>query len=214
MERSEFQKKIRWLFFDLGGVLLYFDFWTICVRLSRLSGIGPSQIYQRGFASGLVHGFDEGKMGAREFHEKICRLFDTSIPFEEFSHMWCNIFHPNPGMISLVHALKKQNYPIYLISNTNELHYAFLKTRFPFLSLFDGVTLSYQVGRLKPDEEIFRIALMHAGATPKESFYIDDIEVYAAAARGLGMHGLRYIHCAGVTAALERLDIHLSFSKN
>ncbi|MBW2308799.1 MAG: HAD family phosphatase [Deltaproteobacteria bacterium] len=210
MERSECERKIRWIFFDLGGVLFFFDFWTICARFSRASGIGPSQIFRHGFQSGLVHGFDRGEMEAGEFHERICRLFGTPIPYEEFRLMWCDIFKPNPDMISLFQSLKEQKYPLHLVSNTNELHFGFLKRRYPFLSLFDGETLSYKVGRLKPDEEIFRIALARAGASPSESVFIDDIEVYASAARSLGMHGLRYIHCPGVAASLECLGVRVT----
>ena len=209
MEKGEFQGKIRWLFFDLGGVLFYFDFWSACSRLSAVSGKSPSQIYQLGFESGVVQGFDRGEIVSSEFYEHICDLLGVTIPYEEFVPVWCDIFHPNPFMIRMVSALKERGYPLCLISNTNELHFGFLKKRFPFLSLFDGATLSYQVGRLKPDEDIYRAALACAGASPKESVFVDDIEAYAAAARILGMHGLRYIHGPGVAAALERLGVDL-----
>lgn len=208
-DRHHSRGKIRWVFFDLGGVLLYFDFWTTCLRLSEASGKGPSQIYRLGFESRIIQGFDRGDMGAREFYEQISDLLEVRLPYEMFVRAWCDIFHPNPFMIQMLSALKEEGYSLHLISNTNELHFGFLKKRFPFLTLFDGSTLSYQVGRLKPEEEIFRSALTLAGASPWESVFVDDIEAYAAASRTLGMHGLRYIHGPGVAAALESLGVQM-----
>jgi len=207
MQKEEVQGAIRWLFFDLGGVLFYFDFWTICTRLSRVSEKSPGQIYRLGFESGLVQDFDRGRIGAGKFHTQILDLLEVRLHYDEFVPVWCDIFHPNQVMIEMVSDLRKRGYPLCLISNTNELHFRFLQSRFPFLALFDCLTLSYQVGRLKPDEEIFRAALALAGASPWESVFVDDIPEYAAAARSVGMHGVRYLHGPGVVEALERLGV-------
>jgi FMN phosphatase YigB (HAD superfamily) len=209
LDRHHPRGKIQWLFFDLGGVLLYFDFWTTCLRLSGVSGKGPSQIYRLGFESGVVQRFDRGQMRTREFYERICELLEIRLCYEDFVLIWCDIFHPNPFMIQMLSALKEEGYSLCLISNTNELHFGFLEKRFSFLTLFDGSTLSYQVGQLKPDEEIFRSAMALAGASPGESVFVDDIEAYVAASCTLGMHGLRYIHGPGVAAELERLGVQM-----
>ena len=40
---------------------------------------------------------------------------------------------------------------------------------------FDTWILSYEVGVMKPDPEIFRIALLKAGVGADETIFIDDI---------------------------------------
>ena len=60
------------------------------------------------------------------------------------------------------------------------------------LGLFDDLLLSSQVGLVKPDPEIFRLAARRLGVDLNECLFIDDREPNVAVAESLGMSGLVY----------------------
>ena len=81
---------------------------------------------------------------------------------------------------------------LWVISNTNNLHFEFLASRYPFLGCFKGYVLSHQVGALKPDARIFNAALERAGVEPREALFVDDQAANVAAARKLGIDAFQF----------------------
>jgi putative hydrolase of the HAD superfamily len=61
-----------------------------------------------------------------------------------------------------------------------------LQRKYSIRSLFDGATLSYKYGILKPDRRIFKIALENAHRSSSESIFIDDFGPNVATASSLG----------------------------
>jgi len=55
------------------------------------------------------------------------------------------------------------------------------------VQLFDEIVLSYQVGLVKPETEIYQLTANRLGVLPEECIFIDDIERYCMAAAELGM---------------------------
>ena len=45
---------------------------------------------------------------------------------------------------------------------------------------------------MKPQPEIYRVAVSRAGCRPEECFYTDDIPAYVDAARALGIDAVRF----------------------
>lgn len=60
------------------------------------------------------------------------------------------------------------------------------------LGLFDDLLLSSQVGLVKPDPEIFKLAARRLGVGMKDCLFIDDREPNVAVAESLGMSGVLY----------------------
>jgi HAD superfamily hydrolase (TIGR01509 family) len=82
---------------------------------------------------------------------------------------------------------------LWIISNTNKLHFDFLRDRFPFFGFFKGFVLSHEVGAMKPDPRIFREALARAGSKASESLFVDDQLVNVEAARELGIEAFQFL---------------------
>lgn len=59
-------------------------------------------------------------------------------------------------------------------------------------ALFDAQILSYQVGAVKPDPLMYRMACDKLGVTPVQAVMVDDIERNISAAQELGMKGIFY----------------------
>ncbi len=90
---------------------------------------------------------------------------------------------------------------VCLISNAWSGLRAFI-TRQGFADVFDYMVISAEVGLMKPDPRIYRLALEELGASPEESVFIDDVLENVEAARAVGLVG---IHFTQPEKALEEL---------
>jgi len=80
-------------------------------------------------------------------------------------------------------------------------------TKEGFADAFDHMIVSAEVGVMKPDPRIYRIALEDLAARPGESVFIDDVLANVEAARSAGMAG---IHFTQPDKALDELKQLLS----
>ena len=87
----------------------------------------------------------------------------------------------------------REKYVVYLLSNTNEIHWkwacehAFPYRGFRVEDYFEKMYLSYEMKMVKPAEEIFRGVLEDANLDPHETFFIDDSEANCQGAQALGI---------------------------
>lgn len=72
-------------------------------------------------------------------------------------------------------------------------------------SLFDSIVLSYQVGMVKPDAAIYRIAAERLGVLPEECIFVDDVERYCDAARDVGMQAIWHKNTPQTITKIEEL---------
>ena len=93
---------------------------------------------------------------------------------------------PVPGMETLLSELKGAGYRLFLLSNISAAYHRF-RPQVPGIERFDGELVSADVGLVKPDPAIFRLACERFGIDPSESAFIDDTPANAEAARGVGM---------------------------
>jgi putative hydrolase of the HAD superfamily len=86
-------------------------------------------------------------------------------------------------MALLLRQLKDKGHRLFLLSNTNELHFNFAKKTYKeMFHPFDDFILSYEVGHVKPEPEIYKAALAKAGCSATQCFYTDDIPAFIEAA--------------------------------
>ena len=193
--------EIKAVIFDLGNVLVNYDIEKAARRFSSASGLSTQEIWKRFFLSKFEQAYTRGKISTREFHRIACKTLGVSIPIATFRHYWNDIFFENPGMDKLLARIKK-HYPLYLISNTNALHFTHIKKNFKLLRHFARKFPSHEVGARKPDLKIYRRVLKKVGLRPEETVFIDDMKSFIAGARKTGMHA---IHFKGRPALLKTL---------
>jgi len=173
--------------FDLGNVLVKVDHLRFCRSLAELAGWPPQEIYAAVFQSHLEPGYDRGRLSSREFHRRLQARFRLDLPFPRFRDLWNEIFDPLDDMQEVVARLARR-YPLYLLSNTNPLHFRYVREHFAMLlKHFRALILSYRVGSRKPEAAIFQALLREVGLPPARILYIEDNEDFVAAAR---THGL------------------------
>lgn len=172
--------------FDIGKVLLDFDFLRAGQALSPLSDLTPLQIRELIDQSPLLHRFETGRMNARQFYDEVRQLSGYTGTFEEFGPAFAAIFTEIVEMTALLAEFRRRHIPAYIFSNTNELAVQYMLQHYPFMSGFDGYILSYKVGAMKPHAPIYDALERMSGLSGAELFYLDDRpeNVAAGAARG------------------------------
>ncbi len=176
--------------FDLGNVLVKVDHGRFCARLGTLLHAAPREVFDAVFASDLEPRYDTGRLTSREFYQGVMARFNRPVPYSLFCHLWNDIFAPMEGMAEVVAALA-QKLPLFLLSNTNALHFAYIRQRFPIVRHFQRFILSYEVGRRKPEGAIYQALIRMLGQAPEHCLYVDDKEPFVAAAEA---HGLQAWH--------------------
>ena len=191
MSKRRNAKKIKAVLFDLGKVILHFNFDPAFKRLSKVSGLPVKEIEDYFVSSGLEVLYDGGKITSRRFYAEIKDALGLKIGYAAFQKIWNDIFTPKKDMIGLVGALYKK-YRLVLISNTNEMHYRHIRKKYPVVKKFDRIVLSFKEKQRKPDERIYATAAKACRARPEEIYYIDDRHDLTGAAQELGFRTFTY----------------------
>jgi len=195
-------RNISVIVFDLGNVLLPFDYNKLTTKLDKVeSGLGE-RFVEAYFGNYEFHrDFERGKITEKKFIKRMLEILNHKIDCETFCNYYANIFKVNEGVAALLPRLKEK-YKLIMLSNTDPIHTKHGWEHYDFLKHFDEIILSHIVGAVKPEEEIYRAVEKASGAPSEEHIFIDDIEKYVAAARSLGWDG---IHFTGYTELINEL---------
>jgi putative hydrolase of the HAD superfamily len=177
--------------FDLGKVLVQFDFERGYRALEAFCPYPAAEMPARIATTDLVTRFETGLVEPRDFFEQFSRLLDLRLDYPRFREIWCGVFTETLLPESTLAGLARR-YRLLLLSNTNAIHFEAMREHYPSLGHFHDFILSYEVRRMKPDPEIFRLAVARAGCSPQECFYTDDIAAYTAAARKQGIDAVTF----------------------
>jgi putative hydrolase of the HAD superfamily len=102
----------------------------------------------------------------------------------------------------------KKDFRLHLVSNINELHYAFIRKNFSdHIAVFDDIFLSYEIGHRKPHQEIYDRAIRASGFDVSQCLYIDDREDLVAAARQMGIRSVVFRGVAACRQELKEMGI-------
>jgi glucose-1-phosphatase len=198
---------IKAVIFDLGRVIVPFDFHRGYSRLEALCGIPAAHLPGRIAATGLVPRFERGEIEPRDFVREFADQLDIRIGYEDFCEIWCSIFLPEPLIPEELLAGIRRNYRLLLLSNTNAIHFEMIRKAYPLLRHFDTLVLSYEVGAMKPSPEIYRRAIEAAGCRPEECFFTDDIADYVEGARRQGIDAVQFRSAEQIEEELRNRNV-------
>ena len=182
----------RWVIFDLGKVLLDFDFAIAAKELARYSPQEEEQILESINQSPLLHTFERGDWSEAQFFQKLsveCRL-EASL--EELKKGFAEIFTPVPSMVGFMKSLKERGIPVMVFSNTNVTAVDYIRAAFPFFERFDAYCLSYEHGCMKPDTTLYGVAQLMTRCTPGNLLFLDDRAENVHAARQMGWSAIHH----------------------
>ncbi|MBI4892274.1 MAG: HAD family phosphatase [Acidobacteria bacterium] len=199
---------IRTVIFDLGRVLVPFDFQIAYELMSRRCGLEPAEIKRRFSNSKLAHGFESGDFDEFEFQRRVEELLETKVEAGEFRNIWFSVFHPHTLIPESMVAGIRKNFRTVLLSNTNPIHFTMLYERYPILQHFDAYILSHEVGAMKPLPSIYQAAIAAAGCQPEECFFTDDVAEYVEGARSAGIDAVQFQSCEQIQQELKARGVY------
>ena len=198
LSRTQFDNhQIKNILFDLGGVLLNINYQLTEDAFIGLGLKNFSEIYTQNRQQKLFHDFEKGNISSTVFLDALQNVFDHPVTYDKLIEAWnAMLLDFPPHRYKMLKSLSS-NYKLFLISNTNVIHYNAFHTIFegkfgePFSSLFVKDYYSHLEGKRKPDTEIFEHIFSENDLVKEETLFIDDTAEHVKAASAFGVNALR-----------------------
>jgi putative hydrolase of the HAD superfamily len=200
---------VKAILFDLGGVLINLDYQKTVQSFESLGIENFNELFSQAQQSHLFDDYETGKISSFHFINRILDLMPKGSNPNQVVHAWNDMILDFPmNRLQMLERMSK-NYPLFLLSNTNDLHMEKVRRELkktsekPLEDYFTEVFLSQQVGLRKPTKEVFHYVADKIGFPPQNILFIDDSIQHIDSANSLGF---QTIH---LTFPLEN---HPSFS--
>jgi epoxide hydrolase-like predicted phosphatase len=178
--------KVKAVVFDLGKVLVDFDYGIAARKLAEKSVLAADEVRALVDQSPLLFRYERAGMTTQEFFKEVRQRIGYNGTFDEFAAAFADIFTEIPEMTRWHNDIRVRGLPTFILSNTNEIAITHVRKNFPFFAHFTDYVFSYEQGVLKPESRIYEIAERHSGCRESELLFIDDKpeNVAVAAQRG------------------------------
>lgn len=199
---------IKNIVFDLGNVLVPIDYDATNNALSDLT-TDPEEVQQD---FNLLHEkYETGRISTSLFLNGVLRLAIQGTQARDVIAAWNAMLINVPDESLELIASVRENYSVYILSNTNELHIDWVNKKLKqlygissFDDVVDGAFYSHRIQAKKPDSEAFEKIVESADIIPEESLFLDDLEENIRAARKCGFKAERVIKFAEASETLLR----------
>jgi glucose-1-phosphatase len=177
-------RDVDFVLFDLGGVLIELGG---VATLQEMAGIASDEeVWHRWLASPWVRRFERGECSSVEFSIGVVSERGLAIAPERFLAIFRDWpIGPFPGSSELLTEVQS-SVPIGCLSNTNAMHWDHQTSQWPLLGMFDFKFLSFEMGLVKPDPDIFDAVASQLPVGRDRVLYLDDIARNSDAARSFG----------------------------
>lgn len=182
---------IRAIFFDLGGVILRTEFQSPRERLAERVGLTYEDLVKIVFESRSSQDASIGKISEDEHWKFIARALHRPLKEREAIHR--EFFAGDiidRELIAFIRALRPR-YGTGLISNAWDGLRPYME-REKLADAFDVLTISAEVGVMKPEAAIFQYALEQLEVKPKEAVFVDDFIENITGCEAVGMRGIHF----------------------
>ena len=179
------------LIFDFGGVIINLDYSKPVDEFKKLGISDSKKLFSKEEQTSLFDSLECGQISDEKFLNEIRKKSNTN-DLELIKKAWNSILLNIPE--ERVHLLKKLSlkYKIYLLSNTNSIHlneiisaYGEKKWR-NFISIFNEVYFSNQIGMRKPNEDVFFYLIKKNKLDVSKTLFIDDSSQHIKTAKKIG----------------------------
>lgn len=174
-------KGIKNIVFDLGGVILTLEREESVRRFISKGLANAEELLDPYHQKGIFLELEEGKLSTEEFYDAVRKEAGTFISDEDIDWGWMGFIKDTPAYkLKMLDELKLKGYRLYLLSNTNPIIMKWgLSKEFSgdgrsLSDFFEKLYLSYQMGVVKPNAQIFEDMIQDSGMLPSETLFIDD----------------------------------------
>src|ERR1700744_2216785 len=122
--------------FDLGKVLVDFDYTIAARKVAARSHKPPADLHAFLSSSPLLIQFESGKITRQGFYEGIRDAIGCQVDWTEWGGYFADIFAEMPEMIALQQDLRRPGFKAFIFSNTNDQALEHFRRNFPFFNGF------------------------------------------------------------------------------
>ncbi|MCC9642573.1 HAD family phosphatase [Rhodopirellula sp. JC740] len=218
---------IRFVYFDLGNILVAFDRNRANENVADLFGGTAEASDEIMHTGGLQNQLETGLITDEEYAQAIRDAYATVVPPDghvatgDIMRAISDMFTPIDSMVAVLESLRQASMPIGILSNTCAAHWEWVNNR--GWEVLDGhfhaQVVSYEARSMKPDRVIYETAMKlaaeclanhpaptnNAPLRPEEILFVDDREENIDAARS---HGWTAEVCLGGKQAIDVLRRH------
>lgn len=180
--------------FDYGGVLVFQQTQEDQAAMAAIAKISPDQFAELYWAD--REEYDKGAVSTAEYWGKIAagaavRLNPDQIQAltDRDTESWMKY---DPVMWDWITELRRAGKRVGMLSNMPADLGLALRSQTDRLSVFDQVTLSFDVGAVKPDAVIYEQCLEGLGTAPDRTLFLDDRIANVQGAEVLGMRAIQF----------------------
>jgi 2-haloacid dehalogenase len=184
--------EIRHIVFDIGKVLIHYD---PNIPYSRVIPDEAERAWF--FANVCTHEWNIEQDRGRTWEEAEALLIAEHPEREEqiraFRKYWHDMVpHAYDDSVAIMEKLIAEGRDVTMLTNFASDTYREAEARFDFLTKPRGVTVSGDIGLIKPDVAIYRTHAESFGLDPASTIFIDDTLVNVEGAKAAGWKAVRF----------------------
>lgn len=196
------------LIFDLGNVLVKLNpvtgFWPQIIpdsqEAARQEELWSASRASRAFETGRIKDY-------RQLYDELRAELNIDISWQEFQLVYENIIGDLfPETLPLLETLAGR-YELFLLSNTSPVHWRRCREEQGLGRFFTRTFLSYEIGYMKPDANIYQAVLDYLGPNEVDLIYFDDRRENILAGAKLGFCACQTMGGLELAEKLKRLGI-------
>jgi len=202
----------KFLYFDMGNVVLHVDHNLMYRQMGELAGIEPGRVREALLEGGLQRQYELGMISDRQFYEVFSERTGTVTDYDALLRAGSDIFELNLSLVPVVAQLQSARHRLGILSNTCRAHWEHCMRRFRIMAeAFEVCALSYQMNAGKPDAAAYQTAADLAGVAPEEVFFTDDSPDNVAAAQAVGVDAVRYASTPQLAEELRKRAVRFNY---
>ena len=198
------------LLFDLGGVVIAFDFGKAFQLSALRAGCDPSTLEDRFSLDEAYERHERGEIPASVYFAALRQSLKIELSDQEFVDGWNDVYLGLvPGIGDLL-SIARQRLPLFAFTNSNPTHKSTWERLYANdLKPFDTIFVSSDLGYRKPDPEAFNLVARNMGFEPREVLFFDDSPDNVEGARTVGMQAVVVHSIADIREALSPLGVEV-----
>jgi putative hydrolase of the HAD superfamily len=142
-----------------------------------------------------------GNLGYDDFISALAKLGSVN---RETVLGYTENYRPNKELLNYIREGLKPKYKVGIISNAGQ-DWVLKILGDDYKRLFDDIVLSYKVGLIKPEAEIYEMSAKNLNVDAAECVFVDDILRYCNGAEQVGMSTIWYQNFKNFQQELEKI---------
>jgi len=201
---------IKHIIFDLGQVIINVNPGAVKEYMNA-KGVGNvDELHLQLLEKDIYHQLETGKITPDEFRAEIKDIIDIPLKDKNIDEAWNAMLLDIPRERIKFMTRLKSKYKLYLLSNTNAIHWVsydqYFQDTYDYPSIntfFTHTWYSHLMGVRKPDPEIFKMVLQEGQFDPSEVAFVDDLKDNVDAA---ALHGITPVHLPSGKEIMDLFD--------